>query len=98
MTRPTRRRTQQREERVRPDARANSVDIPQLDPGCLVRGGMGRRHLTSSLVSIAVSTTLFAGIAWGANLNGTDHRDFITGTQDADVIDTYGGLDVVRAR
>src|SRR5437868_2618175 len=81
-------------------ARRTAIRVvrPQLDLSPLVRGGMRRIHLISSLAVAAASAILFAGMAWGANLGGTNHRDFINGTPDADVINARGGSDVVRAR
>src|SRR3954447_13289226 len=59
---------------------------PQLARDPLVCMGMRHTHLTSMLVAGAASTTLFAGIAFAATMEGTDHRDRLRGTPDADVI------------
>src|SRR3954453_12332845 len=73
------------------------VETPQLIVSTVVEGNMRRSKLTSSLVALAASTTLFAGIAFAQDFNGTNHWDRIKGTPEGDTIDAKGGPDLVRA-
>lgn len=59
---------------------------------------MRRNSLTSLLLAVRGSATLFAGIASAADVNGTDHQDRIRSTADADAIDAKAGPDDVIAR
>src|SRR3954466_12866919 len=76
---------------TRASRKSSSVESAQLDLGRIVQGNMKRCKLTSALLALGTSTTLFAGVAFAADLGGTDHRDYIRGTTGADTIDAKSG-------
>src|SRR3954447_5417182 len=70
---------------TRASRKLSSVESAQLDLRSIVQADMNR-------------SKLFAGVAFAADLGGTDHRDYIRGTTGPDTIDAKGGSDFVRSR